>query len=144
MQQPTQGGFAPSMPPQSPQPTISSYFPAPGQNEQKYNPHTSVHEYAVTPVSNPPTPAPAYSQPFGTPVVPPMPNQPSVQSQYHTPADGAHEVDAIGAARPPPQQVAPPSGRYQSPAIGAHEVDAISVPRPPQQAGPVFEMGQGR
>ncbi|KAJ4375172.1 hypothetical protein N0V83_002256 [Neocucurbitaria cava] len=153
MQQPMQGGFvsptnlqqgfAAPMPPQSPQPTLNGYFPPPGQNEQKYNPHTSVYEYAVTPISNPPTPAPAYSQPIGSPVVPPMPTQPSVQAHYHTPADGAHEVDAIGVSLPPPQPVASPLGQYPSPVVGTHEVDAVSVTRA-QQSRPVYEMGQGR
>ncbi|CAO2654297.1 Nn.00g110300.m01.CDS01 [Neocucurbitaria sp. VM-36] len=141
---PQQGGFAAPMPPQSPQPTSNGYFPPPGQSEQKYNPHTSVYEYAVTPISNPPTPAPAYSQPFGSPVVPPMPTPMSVQAHYHTPADGAHEVDSNGVSRPPPPQVASPSGQYPRPVVGAHEVDASSAPRPPQQSGPVYEMGQGR
>ncbi|KAH7081624.1 hypothetical protein BKA63DRAFT_562159 [Paraphoma chrysanthemicola] len=139
MQQPGAGGFAPPMPAQSPQP-VNGYFAAPAQPEQKYG-HTSVHEYALTPISNPPTPAPAYNQQYGSPVVPPMPQQ-----QYQAPANGAFEVPAnVGVSRPPPQQVVSPVQQYSSPVVGAHEVDAISVPQAPgQQPGPVYEMGQGK
>ncbi|KAH7390682.1 hypothetical protein BKA66DRAFT_568618 [Pyrenochaeta sp. MPI-SDFR-AT-0127] len=141
---PQQGGFVPPMSPQSPQPTLNGYFPPPGQNEQKYDPHVSVHEYGASPISNPPTPAPAYSQPHGKPVAPPMPANPNVQAYYHTPADGAHEVDAIGVSRPPPQGYVPPVAPYQNPVVGAHEVDASSMPHAPQQSGPVYEMGHGK
>lgn len=155
MQQPVQGGFipppnqqhggfVPPMSPQSPQPTLNGYFPPPGHHEQKYDPHMSVHEYAATPISNPPTPAPAYSQPLGGSAAPPMPQKPNVQAYYSAPADGAHEVDAIGVSRPPPQGYVPPVAPYQSPVAGAHEVDASSAPHAPQQSGPVYEMGQGR
>jgi hypothetical protein len=137
MQQP--GGFAPPMPTQSPQPT-NGYFSPPAQQEQKYG-HTSVHEYALTPVSNPPTPAPAYNQPYGSPVVPPMPQQ-----QYQPPANGAFEAPAnVGVSRPPPQAVVSPIQQHSSPVVGAHEVDANSVPQTPgQKPGPVYEMGQGK
>jgi preprotein translocase subunit SecG len=105
-------------PAQSPQPTLNSYFSPPGQQEQKYNGHSSVHEYS-TPVSNPTTPAPAYVQPYMA-NAPPMPQA----GQYQPPANGAHEVPS-----PVPQQH---SGQYQPPMNGAHE-----VPSPGSQQHPV-------
>ncbi|KAF3029161.1 hypothetical protein E8E12_000386 [Didymella heteroderae] len=103
--------FRPSIDPPT---TTSSYFP-PGVHEDKPGAQTTVHEYAVTPVSppisppisSPSTPAPVYAQPHGVP--PPMP----VVNQYHTSVD-------------------------------AHEVDAVSVPHAPNQTGPVHEIGAGK
>ncbi|KAF1930250.1 uncharacterized protein M421DRAFT_418568 [Didymella exigua CBS 183.55] len=101
-------------PPSNPPTTTPSYFP-PGLHEEKPGTHTTVHEYAVTPVSPPisppisgrPTPAPVYSQPYNAP--PPTP----VVNQYQANAE-------------------------------AHEVDAISVPHAPNQTGPVHEIGTGK
>ncbi|KAF2822741.1 hypothetical protein CC86DRAFT_409527 [Ophiobolus disseminans] len=128
-------------PPMSPQPANNGYFAPPNQQEQKYNGYTSVHEYAMTPISNPPTPAPQYSQPHGAPTMPPMPQQ-----QYQYTANGAHEVPA-----PVPQQntspvqqqhtVSPVQRQTSPPAAGAHEVDATSVPHAPGKTGPVYEIG---
>lgn len=125
-----QGGFVPPMSPQSPQPTINGYFPPPGQQEQKYNGHTSVTEYAVTPISSPSSPVPAYAQPYGTPNALPMSSQPTAHAHYHNPNDGSPGVS--------------PPAQFQRPVVGAHEVDAVSVPHVPQGSGPVYEMGQGR
>jgi hypothetical protein len=108
----------PPQPTQSPQPTLNGYFSPPGQQEQKYNGHTAVHEYS-TPVSNPTTPAPAYVQPYMA-NAPPMPQS----GQYQPPANGAHEVPS-----PVPQQH---SGQYQPPMNGAHEVPS---PDPQQHSG---------
>ncbi|KAF2134814.1 hypothetical protein P153DRAFT_380628 [Dothidotthia symphoricarpi CBS 119687] len=108
MQQPS---FNASLSPQSPQSAVSGYFPP---SEQKFIAQPQVYEYAHTPISNPPTPAPAYVQPqYG---VPPMPNP----------------------------VVPHAAGGYQRPVEGAHEVDAISVPHAPVGGGPVYELGQGR
>lgn len=139
-----QGGFVAPMPPQSPQPTINGYFAPPGQSEQKFNAHTSVHEYAATPVSNPTTPAPAYSQPYGNPGGAPMPGQSTMQPYHHTTAAGAFEADSRGVSPPAPQQAVSPISQYQGATGGAHEVDAISVPQGGPGARPVYEMGQGR
>lgn len=161
-----QQGPPPPMPTQSPQPTVNGYFAPPSQQEQKYNTHTSVHEYALTPISNPPTPAPVYAQPmYGSPMAPPMPQQQTGQyqppangahevaspipqhqtGQYQPPANGAHEVASPDMSRPPPQQqVVSPLQQYPSPAIGAHEVDAVSVAHTPGKTGPVYELGQSR
>lgn len=96
-------------------PNAPSYFP-PGVHEVKPGVQTTVHEYAMTPISppvsppisSPSTPAPVYAQPHGAP--PPMPIVVS-QNQMH--AD-------------------------------AQEVDAISVPHAPNQTGPVHEIGSGK
>ncbi|KAF2195119.1 hypothetical protein K469DRAFT_743770 [Zopfia rhizophila CBS 207.26] len=117
-QTPTQGMegyFKPAIDPQSPY--IQQAEP------QKFNPQTQVHEYPVqSPISNPPTPAPAYSQP------------------YHAPNNGQF-VPPIPTQSPAPYQM-------RGPTPGAHEVDAISVPQAPQgqqgQREPVYEMGNGR
>lgn len=102
--------FRPSI---DPPPTVPSYF-VQGTHEEKSG-TTTVHAYAMTPVSppisppisSPSTPAPVYSQPHGVP--PPMP----VVSQYQANAQ-------------------------------AHEVDAISVPHAPNQTRPVHEIGSGK
>ncbi|KAF1357900.1 hypothetical protein EJ07DRAFT_126366 [Lizonia empirigonia] len=65
---------------QSPVSTTTPYF-AHATHEEKPNAHTSVHEYAVTPISSPSTPAP-----------------------YQAPAQ-AYEVDAVSAPRVPSQGV---------------------------------------
>jgi hypothetical protein len=156
-----QGQQAP-MPPQSPQPPVNGYFPPPNQQEQKYG-HASVHEYALTPVSNPATPAPAYAQPYMTPNAPPMPQQhtgnyqppnsgahetPSpvqYMGQYQPPVNGAHEVASPHVGQQPQQQQfgASPVPQHSSPIGGAHEVDASSVPHAPgnMTGKPVYEMG---
>ncbi|KAH8727891.1 hypothetical protein GQ44DRAFT_769951 [Phaeosphaeriaceae sp. PMI808] len=136
-QQPYQG-MPPPMPPQSPQPPMNGYFPPPVQQEQKYNGHTSVHEYAMSPISNPSTPAPAYSQPFAPPNVPPMPQQHT--GQYQPPANGAHEVGSAGVSQPPQQYMVSPL-QQATPSFGAQEVHANSTPHAPGRSGPVYEMG---
>lgn len=136
-----QNGFILPQPRQSPQPTINGYFAPPGQNDQKHNGHTSVHEYATTAISNPPTPAPAYTQPYGVSEAPAVPNQPSVHAHHHAPTDGAFEANSIGVSRPAPQQVVSPISPYQSPHLGAHEVSASYQP---SNGKPVYEMDQGR
>jgi cbb3-type cytochrome oxidase subunit 3 len=152
----------PQMPTQSPQPTGNGYFSPPTQQEQKYG-HTSVHEYSLTPISNPSTPAPTYAQPYMAPNAPPMPQQhtgnyntpnngaheaPSpvqYMSQYQPPANGAHEVASPDLGRQPQQQQhgVSPMQQYSSPIVGAHEVDAISTPHAPGNTTgrPVYEMG---
>lgn len=95
MQQPSL--YHPPSDPQSPVSTTTPYF-AHATHEEKPNAHTSVHEYAVTPISSPSTPAPVYVQP--RPVHPPVP----VVSQYQAPAQ-AYEVDAVSAPRVPSQGV---------------------------------------
>jgi cbb3-type cytochrome oxidase subunit 3 len=120
---------------QAPQPTGNGYFAPPSQQagEQKYNPHNSVHEYAMTPISNPATPAPAYGQPHRSPA-PPMPQQ--YTAQYQAPANGAHEIPSpmtpqqhTGQYQPPANGAPSPmqqqqqyTGQYQPPANGVHEV----------------------
>lgn len=56
-----QGGYMAPPLLQSPQPTLHGYF-APtspvGPGEEKYNGHTSLHEYAAIPMSNPSSPGP--------------------------------------------------------------------------------------
>lgn len=131
MQQP------PPMPAQSPQPPLNGYFPPPSQQDQKYG-HTSVNvnEYAMTPISNPSTPAPAYAQPYvyQNQNAPPMPQQ---QGQYQPPANGAHEV-----ASPVQQQGGfANANTYPTANRQAHEVDAISVPQGSGNGKPVYEMG---
>lgn len=122
----------PPMPSQSPQPTINGYFSPPGQQDQKYG-HTSVTEYAMTPISNPSTPAPAYAQPYvyQNQTTPPIPQQQS--GQYQPPANGAHEVAS------PVQQQNTFTNANMNPQ--AHEVDATSVPHAPGNGKPVYEMG---
>lgn len=109
--------MAPPMPPQTPQPQYNAggYFAPQGQQDQK----PQVHEYGLqSPISNPPTPAPAYVQPYyAAPNAPPMPSQSPAPYQAREPTPGAHEVDAISAVRPPPGQ---------------------------GQNGPVYEIGHGR
>jgi preprotein translocase subunit SecG len=102
---------------QSPPPTQTGYFPPPNQQDQKYNGHTSVHEYGA-PTSTSSTPAPAYVQPYMASNAPPMPQQ----GQYQAPANGAHEVPS------PIQQQH--TGQYQTPMKGTHE-----IPSPIQQTG---------
>ncbi|KAF2031093.1 hypothetical protein EK21DRAFT_100025 [Setomelanomma holmii] len=132
MQQPGGTGFVPPMPPQSPQPTVNGFFSPPAQQEQKYG-HTSVHEYAATPISNPPTPAPAYNQPYGSPVVSPL----MPQQQYQPPTNGAFEAPAhVGVSRAP-QPVVSLVQQHSSPVVAAHEVEG-------NKPGPVYEMGQGK
>lgn len=93
VQQPS--SFHPPSGPQSPVPITNSHF-AQGMHEDKPNVHTSVHEYAMTPISSPSTPAPVYSQPHGVP--PPIP----MVSQYQAPPE-AHEVDAASVPHAPNQ-----------------------------------------
>ncbi|KAF2796575.1 hypothetical protein K505DRAFT_415632 [Melanomma pulvis-pyrius CBS 109.77] len=97
----------PPMPHQTPQPQYDGYFKPAGQQPppqspytnpsepHKFNPQTQVHEY---PVSNPPTPAPPYVQPYyaAGPNAPPMP--------MREPTPGTHEVDAISVPQAPGQQ----------------------------------------
>lgn len=148
-----QSQFQPQGPPppqaMSPAPSNNGYFaPPPPQNmqEQKYNPHASVSEYNMTPISNPGSPPPPqYNQPYGAP---PMQQQPQQQQQqYQYVANGAHEV-----AAPVPQQSVSPVQQQQNnvpmqpnagpaPPTGAHEVDAISAPNAPGKTGPVYEIG---
>jgi cbb3-type cytochrome oxidase subunit 3 len=125
---------------QSSQPTGNGYFAPPNQQpgEQKFNPHNSVHEYAMTPISNPTTPAPMYAQPYGSPA-PPMPQQ--YTAQYQAPANGAHEIPSpmtpqqhTGQYQPPTNGTPSPmqqqyTGQYQPPANGAR--DTVS----PQHTG---------
>lgn len=118
------------MPPQSPQSGANGYFtppPGPPPAQQKFDAHTSVNEYAVTPISNPSTPAPAYAQPYAAPNAPPMPGQ--------VPQGVASPVSPYTS---PVQQFSTPP-----PMVGAHEVDAVSVPHVPggKGQGPVYEMG---
>jgi hypothetical protein len=121
-------------PTQSSQPALNSYFAPPGQQEQKYNGHTSVQEYP-SPTT---TPAPAYVQPYMA-NAPPMPQN----GQYQPPANGAHEVPSP----PVPQgQYAPPANgthevpspisqqQYQPPVNGAHEVHSPNIAQPYNQA----------
>lgn len=147
---PQQTGYAPvagSLSPQSPQ-QGAGYFAPP--HEQKYDPHASVTEYAMTPISAPSTPAPQYAQPHGNgntnappPPPPPgtMPHQQDIRPHYYNPADGGPQQQ-----QPPPlsPQTASPVAQYSQPHVGAHEVDAISVPHAPQTSGPVYEMGSGK
>jgi preprotein translocase subunit SecG len=162
-QQMQQGPSAP-MPTQSPQPTLNGYFSPPNQQDQKYNGHTSVHEYG-SPISNSSTPAPAYVQPYMAPNAPPMPQQQSGQyqqpangahevpspvpqqhtGQYQAPMNGAHEIPSPGMSQAhSQQQTVSPVQQYSGSPVGAHEVDATSVPHAPGKTGPVYEMGQGR
>lgn len=137
-QQMQQQGGPPPMPIQSPQTTGNGYFSPP--QEQKYNAHTSVSEYAMTPISNPSTPAPQYSQPYGAPQnAPPMPQQQIAQYMY--PTNNAHEV--AGSPHPHQQPSVSPVQQHVSPAPApaAHEVDAMSVPQAPKTGGPVYEIG---
>jgi hypothetical protein len=161
-QPPMQQGPPPPMPSQSPQPTVNGYFAPPTQQEEKYNGHTSVQAYAMTPISNPSTPAPAYAQPYVHPNGPPMPQQhngvyqppangahevasPVLQQhgeQYQPPTSGAHEVPSPIVSLPPQQQhVVSSNQQYSSSNTYAHEVDALSVPHAPGNTGPVYEMG---
>lgn len=169
-QQQQQGQFTQQgpQPPMSPAPSNTGYFAPPPQNagEQKYNPHASVSEYNMTPISNPGSPPPPqYTQPYGAPpqqqqqyqynangaheVAAPVPQQSTSpapqQQQYQYVASGAHEV-----AAPVPQQSVSPVQQQQNnlpmqstgpAATGAHEVDAISVPNAPGRTGPLYEMG---
>lgn len=140
-QQPMPGNYGPPqpMPGQAPyaQPLPGQYY-APQGNEQKPDPHASVTEYAMSPISNPPTPAPMFNnqQPYPGPNTQPMPYQQQSQQPLSPPQQG--------------QQAASPVQQYQVPnrvpVAGAHEVDATSVPHAPNQpAGqPVYEIGQGR
>ncbi len=146
MQQTQQpGGFVPPMPSQTPQPSNNGYFAPPGQNEQKPTGLTSAYEYPQTPISNPSTPAPAYSQPYGPPSGPPpvpsMPGQQNTQPYYSPPAGGVHEVGGGDVSRPSPQQGASPIIQPQAQNFGPAEVHATSAP---SNNGPVFEMGSGR
>ncbi|KAF2687831.1 hypothetical protein K458DRAFT_385401 [Lentithecium fluviatile CBS 122367] len=88
-------------PPQTPQPYYDGYFAPQGQQDQKYNPQTQPHEYGLqSPVSNPPTPAPAYVQPYYA--APPMPSlAPSADYPAREPIPGTHEMDSITVPRPP-------------------------------------------
>lgn len=91
------------------------YFNQP--NETKINPQ--VYPYAVSsPISSPPTPAPAYQTPF------PMPN----------------------AAHPPLPTASPaPEHGMRPPTAGAVEVSAVSVPHMPGGGqGPFYELGSGK
>jgi hypothetical protein len=163
--QPQMQQQGPPPPMGSPPPANNGYFAPPAQ-EQKYNPQPNVQEYAMTPLSNPATPAPQYSQLYGTPapqqqqqypyvangaheVAAPVPQQQAVspvQQQYQYPANGAHEV---GAPVPQQQSVSPlpqqqsisPVQQSRAPEAGAHEVDAMSVPHAPGKTGPVYEIG---
>jgi hypothetical protein len=100
-------------PPTDHQATTPSYFP-PGPHEKKPGGQTTVHEYALTPVSppisppisSPSTPAPVYAQPHSVPPVP-------IVHPYH-----AH--------------------------VDAQEVDAVSVPHASTQNGAVHEIGAGK
>lgn len=150
---PQQGGFVPPMPPASPQ--HNGYFAPPPPQDQKYNGHTSVTEYAVTPISAPSTPAPQYAQPYGHPNAPPMPQQ-DVRAHYYNPADNNGQLSPMPQS---PQPVSPPA-QYIKPHDGAFEVDAVSVSTPPPAAGQpvqstqstapplpsgaVYEMGTGK
>jgi hypothetical protein len=125
-----QQGPPPPMPTQNPPPTNNGYFAPPNQQEQKYNAHASVHEYAMTPISNPSTPAPAYAQPYGSPNPPPMPQQHT--GQYQPPTNGAYEVPS-----PVPQQH---TGQYQPPVNGAHEAPS---PVPQQHTGQYHPPANG-
>jgi uncharacterized protein YneF (UPF0154 family) len=154
---PTQVQQAPPapIPTQSPQPAMNGYFPPP--QEQKYNGHTSVHEY-----SNASTPAPAYVQPYMASNAPPMPQHQS--GQYQPPMNGAHEVHSpiseqhTGQYQPPingAHEVPSPvsqqqTGQYQAPLNGAHEVPSpdmtpLAQLQPqaaaPGKTGPVYEIG---
>jgi cbb3-type cytochrome oxidase subunit 3 len=158
-QPPMQQGPPPPMPSQSPQPTVNGYFAPPVQHEEKFNGNTSVQAYAMTPISNPSTPAPAYAQPYAHPNGPPMPQQHNSQyqtptqevvspllqqhgHQYQPPSNGAHEVASPIVSQPPQQQhVVSSSQQYSHSNTYAHEVDAISVPHAPGKTGPVYEMG---
>lgn len=142
-----QGVYMAPVAPQSPPPPASGYFAPPGQDDQKYNPHHSVHEYAVSAISNPASPAPGTVQPGSIQGVPsPMLSQTSMHAQYPSPVNGAHEADSTGIGRPPaPLQPEVPHGRQDANAgVGAHEVDAGSVPPVPANGKPVYEMGEGK
>lgn len=105
----------PPVPTQQPQQQGYECFNKP--NETKINPQ--VHAYTVSsPISSPPTPAPAYQTPF------PVPN----------------------AAYPPLPTASPaPEHGMRPPTAGAVEVQAVSVPHTPGGGqGPVYEMGSGR
>ncbi|ORY12606.1 hypothetical protein BCR34DRAFT_289810 [Clohesyomyces aquaticus] len=146
MQQQQMNQMQPPMP-QTPQPANGEYFkpaqpmaqpmsPQPNYQQtqaepQKFNYQQNVHEQPV--VSNPPTPAPPYVQPY-----------------YAGPNGG--QVPPMPSQSPAPMT---PAGQYQQPQGGAHEVDAISMPvAPGQQAQgqpgqpvqhqPVYEIGGGR
>jgi hypothetical protein len=96
MQQP----LAPMPPPaQTPQSYQNGYFAPLGQQDQKYNPQPQTQDHGLqTPVSNPPTPAPAYVQPYYA--APPMPTQSPAPYPSREPTPGTHEVDAITVPRP--------------------------------------------
>ncbi|KAH9864507.1 hypothetical protein J1614_010441 [Plenodomus biglobosus] len=152
-QQPMQQQGPPPPAPQSPQPTLDGYFapPAAGREEQKYNPHSSVHEYGATPISNPASPTPGYVQPGANQGAPAVPsNQQYTYAHYQNPAGGACEADSMGVSRPSPspQPTVSPVGQYQSPGTEAkaeaHEVEAINRPRDGAHGRPVYEMGEGR
>lgn len=115
-QQPMAPPPMPAQQPQQPQQQPGyEYFNQP--DETKIN--SQIHAYAIpSPISNPPTPAPAYQTPF------PVPNAAYVPS--------------------PTASLAPDHG-IRPPTAGAVEVAAISVPHTPGGGqGPVFEMGPGK
>ncbi|KAF2007714.1 hypothetical protein P154DRAFT_1144 [Amniculicola lignicola CBS 123094] len=119
---------APPMPPPA---TMMSPQMQPGANGHggyfaPTDPQKSTYQYnatPMTPVSNPPTPAPPYIQPYyaNGNTAPPMPTQ--------SPGPAAYQV--------------------RQPTPGSHEVDATSAPHAPPvqgqaQGGPVYEMGGGK
>ncbi|KAF2477777.1 uncharacterized protein BDR25DRAFT_364743 [Lindgomyces ingoldianus] len=121
--------------PQTPQPANNEYFKpgmqhppqSPYQQQaepQKFNYQQNVHETQThsPSISNPPTPTPAYTQPYHVPngVVPPMPAQSPGPYQPREPTPGAHEVDAISMPHAPTPQGQQP------------------------QHQPVYEIGSGR
>ncbi|OCK83713.1 hypothetical protein K432DRAFT_432699 [Lepidopterella palustris CBS 459.81] len=111
----------PPVPGQQQQPPKQGYeyFSQPTQpynSETKYNPQAQ--PYAVgSPISNPPTPAPAYQNPYPTP----------------------YTQVPLPTASPGPEQMG-----VRPSAQGAVEVPAISVPQPQNRLGPVYEMGEGK
>ena len=105
----------PPIPTQQPQQQGYEYLNQP--NETKINPQ--VHAYTVSsPISSPPTPAPAYQTPF------PVPN---------------------AAYAPLPTASPAPEHDMRPPTAGAVEVPAVSVPHTPGGGpGPVYEMDSGK
>ncbi|KAF2876613.1 hypothetical protein BDV95DRAFT_602587 [Massariosphaeria phaeospora] len=90
--------------PLAPAPQHDGYFaPAVATDPHKINPQTQVNGYqAQSPISNPPTPAPPYVQPYyAAPNAPPMPTQTPVQYPARQPTPGTYEVDAMSVPHTP-------------------------------------------
>ena len=101
-QPPPQSEYKPPVQQQyAPPPVATQTLPQNGYyatNDQKHNYQAQVQEQVLqSPViSHPPTPAPAYVQPYyaGTSNAPPIPTEGAVQYAGHEPTPGTYEVDS--------------------------------------------------